>query len=374
MSQLPPSGEQSASVSVFLRPFLRKNNHVEGKDVLSAALGRALSQLQLDSLRAVAFQTTVRADNGQHEMLAPLALLEAWAGTLASAPAAADGAKPRPGAVRPVAAAEHGEPTVRRFARFQKIVGALRTLEATNEVLTNGSPLLRSMQARLAAGTVRRLVAFDIEAYEHDQRHLLEVGCAIYHAGVAPPAVATFHFVVQENARWRNGRFCANNRDNFSFGTSEMLPLTQVFDWLWGHLSQPGTVLVGHNLPADLRYLQEARVYRNGVPSGTYPRFTSQWFGQRMQFDTQEAFREAHLRPHVEKLSKVLEHFGFAHDYLHNAGNDAHFTMLAALRLLDLPHGPVAEAKAVAVSAAAIPAPPKAKRPRKVRATEESET
>jgi DNA polymerase III epsilon subunit-like protein len=92
----------------------------------------------------------------------------------------------------------------------------------------------------------------------------------------------------------------------------------------------PNTAIIGHNLPADLKYLVEARFQKENV------KFTHKWFKNRPTFDTQAIFKELHLRPHQEKLEKILAFYGIPHMHMHNAGNDAYYTLLTALKLADL--------------------------------------
>lgn len=250
-------------------------------------------------------------------------------------------------------------------SKFIKLLGHHRRLEAINEVIRNGSPLLKAMKKAIEGGKVRRLLAFDVEAFEHDQRVLLELGAAIYEIPAAaalytleaglesgevtphlesgqvtppvacclPPTISVSHFVIKEHLKKKNGRFCANNRENFSFGKSQHKSLAEVFAWLRREMSQPGTGLIGHNLEADLKYLVSAK-----PTSSAKTKFSHEWFKGRPTFDTQAIFKEVHLRPQPDKLSAILTHYGIHHDFMHNAGNDAFFTLLAALRMAGLPY------------------------------------
>lgn len=232
-------------------------------------------------------------------------------------------------------------------SKYHKLHGHFRRLEAINNVLNNGSPLLQAMKKAIESGKIKRLLAFDVEAFEHNQKFLLELGAAVYEipqdSASAAPTIEPFHFVMKENLKKKNGKFCANNRDNYSFGKSKFLPTNQVFTWLLGQMKKPGTGIIGHNVAADLRYLEQAKNFKETgarfpVPCDTP--FHQKYFKGLSIFDTQAIFREVHLRPHEEKLEKLLIHYGIPHDYLHNAGNDAYFTLMTALKLVDLPFQP----------------------------------
>lgn len=232
-------------------------------------------------------------------------------------------------------------------SKYHKLHGHFRRLEAINNVISNGSPLLQAMKKAIESGKIKRLLAFDVEAFEHNQKFLLELGAAVYEipqdSASAPPTIEPFHFVMKENVKKKNGKFCANNRDNYSFGKSKFLPTNQVFSWLLGQMKKPGTGIIGHNVSADLRYLEQAKNFKETgarfpVPCDTP--FHQKYFKGLSIFDTQAIFREVHLRPHEEKLEKLLIHYGIPHNYLHNAGNDAYFTLMTALKLVDLPFQP----------------------------------
>ncbi len=218
-------------------------------------------------------------------------------------------------------------------SKLPKLIGHHRRLEAINNVIMNGSPLLKSLKRSIDSGKVRRLLAFDVEAFEFDHRRLLELGAALYIVSSSsdPPNIQTWHFVMHENERKQNGKYCANNRDNYMFGKTQVKRISEVFEWLMTEMSQPHTAIVGHNLQADLRYLCQAI-------GSTTVKFNHGWLRGRQHFDTQAIFKEVYLRPHEEKLEKLLRHFGIEHGYLHNAGNDAYYTLITALKLADLPH------------------------------------
>jgi len=227
-------------------------------------------------------------------------------------------------------------------SKFAKVMGHVRRVQAENRVLLGGSPLLQALKSDVTSGRITRLLAFDVEAYEHDQRMLLELGAAIYTLPTSEgstPTLEVYHFIMEEHAKRKNGHFCECNRDNYSFGASQHWPLTRVLNWLHRQMLQDGTALLGHNLPADLKYLNEARMQaKTGKATGGFAQFSSKaWLASRPAHDTQAIFREVHLRPHDEKLEKLLTYYGIPAKYLHNAGNDAYYTMVIALRMADMP-------------------------------------
>lgn len=375
-----PSLEAYASLMNFLKRYA-ENAAKQGRPSLATSLELALRRADYPELKAVPLYTAVEVQGNWRDILCPRRLLESWYTTIhqpraqppsSSSKEATDEHEPP----SPARKKEEKERLAREKEEFrqqmdkealenytisipglvdadytsleplpvsklQKLIGHYRRIEAMNTVLREGSPLLHAFTKAIETGRVKRLLAFDVEAYEHDQRSLLELGVAIYdipeskEAMLAdPPMIKITHYIMEENRRKKNGRFCADNQENFSFGKSHYAPTTRVLALLLEEMRQPHTAIIGHNLPADLKYLVEARSYASSKAEAI--KFTQKWFKNRPTFDTQAIFKEVHLRPHQEKLEKILAHYGIPHEHMHNAGNDAYYTLVTALRLADL--------------------------------------
>jgi DNA polymerase III epsilon subunit-like protein len=191
-------------------------------------------------------------------------------------------------------------------------------------------------ELKTALGTsVTRLVAFDIEAFEFNSRALLELGAAVFEMNLPSdpmvPAITAYHFIMTENKNKKNGRFCENNRGNFCFGKSKTMPTDKVLQWLRHQISQPGTAIVGHNLASDLKFLREARVH------GGHKGLDKVLSSVAASFDTQHIFQQVMMFDSPSKLGFILDHYGVSHDYLHNAGNDAYYTMVGLLKIASVP-------------------------------------
>ena len=65
------------------------------------------------------------------------------------------------------------------------------------------------------------LVALDVEAFERNQKLILEIGLALF--SLPARQFECRHLIIAENSGCRNGRFVADNRDHFLFGTSEVV-------------------------------------------------------------------------------------------------------------------------------------------------------
>lgn len=175
-------------------------------------------------------------------------------------------------------------------------------------------------------GQFERVVSFDFEAWELGTGQLTELGISVYYP--AKNRIECLHFVIEENLHLLNGSIMPNHRDQFQYGKSTVLPLLQSHEILLEHLtSSAGPVaVVGHGIAADLTMILDA-----GLPRLPLERLT--------QIDTQAVFLQVDRTADTSRLEHVLQHFKLPQAYLHNAGNDALYTLLVCLRIagLDVP-------------------------------------
>ena len=160
-------------------------------------------------------------------------------------------------------------------------------------------------------------MCFDIEAYENNKNHILEVGLSLL--DVAAKTCSTRHFIVEENMHMRNGRYVSDNRDNFSHGESEIIKLGDLIDFL-DLLVLYTDGLVGHALPNDIKFFNNMGV---------------QIHEDVVKYDTQSIAKE--FFGNQRRLDVVYEHYCDKElENAHNAGNDSHATGEIFLRQLDL--------------------------------------
>ena len=189
------------------------------------------------------------------------------------------------------------------------------------------------------------------------------------------------HFVIKENLACRNGRFVADNRDSFLFGTSEILPRSAAASLLASILER-SDYLVGHDLRGDVEWLRSmgVAVERGRGSAGGGAMGSVNLASKHRQIDTQHlahAITGSSTGLGLKRL--LLDHFepiapvGWRDEKLlklHNGGNDAAWTMALLLSLAKdgagsvvAPPAPVrAEGKKKKKNAAASPAGGKGKR------------
>ncbi|GME48725.1 hypothetical protein GTA08_BOTSDO01913 [Neofusicoccum parvum] len=192
-------------------------------------------------------------------------------------------------------------------------------------------------------------IAVDLEAYEFNQRRITEVGVAKLDSCHLPPLsetspgkwlcqIRTNHYLMKDYQKHVNKKHVKGCPDEFLFGDSQhcitpkMMPTIlkdeftipdvreelNIDDWpafQGGEKSNRNIVLVGHNISGDIKYLNTIgfSLFRQGVVG---------------LVDTERLARAINLPQGLEKLLLAM---GEKPEYLHNAGNDAHYTMQAAV-------------------------------------------
>lgn len=89
------------------------------------------------------------------------------------------------------------------------------------------------------------------------------------------------------------------------------MSLNMAIDHVIALLSIPNTCLIGHNIKADINFLKKVTKKNLDLPI----------------FDTQIIYKQATLSEDIFGLVRVLDKLGIPHLNLHNAGNDAYYTL-----------------------------------------------
>ncbi|KAL2354625.1 hypothetical protein BJ546DRAFT_821766, partial [Cryomyces antarcticus] len=190
------------------------------------------------------------------------------------------------------------------------------------------------------------IISIDIEAYEKPPRPITEIGISTLDTrdliGVAPgnnceawfALVRTRHFRIAEHAHLRNGDFVAGCPDKYEFGKSEFIAqrdapskIAECFRPPYSCDVAPSTreperrrvILLGHDVGQDISYLRSM---------GYNPLNLDNLLEL---LDTASMFRAMAREPSPRSLTHILYTFGIVGWNLHNAGNDAAYTMHAFL-------------------------------------------
>ncbi|KAH3682457.1 hypothetical protein WICPIJ_006550 [Wickerhamomyces pijperi] len=211
---------------------------------------------------------------------------------------------------------------------------------------------LQSILTSAANSTKAAKISIDVEAYEMNQSIITEIGLSIYDPFKQPPPcfeskpgyppaqspyIIDIHIIISENIHLRNGLYVEDNKSRFLFGNSLILTTPEskkliqcVFDHYFQHRKAKygndfDAVLVGHGIKGDIKWLQGFGIKLPNVLV-------------LKSIDTQILcglpIAGKGLPP---SLIKSLQRYDIHNRYLHNAGNDAHFTLILLLKLLDLP-------------------------------------
>ncbi|KAF3988551.1 hypothetical protein FT663_03486 [Candidozyma haemuli var. vulneris] len=175
------------------------------------------------------------------------------------------------------------------------------------------------------------LIAIDFEAWEKDTELVTEIGISIYdpmkQKGALIPFIQSSHIIIKENEKRKNGKYVPNHTANFNGGRSLVMSLAEAAKGINDIIASnnlpnkshgAGVCLVGHGMSQDLKWLKDM-----GVDVGCAG-----------IIDTQEVLSYTHDKK-VSSLKKALRLVRQPCAFLHNAGNDAYYTMLLCLCLAD---------------------------------------
>ncbi|KAK7717482.1 hypothetical protein SLS64_002974 [Diaporthe eres] len=183
-------------------------------------------------------------------------------------------------------------------------------------------------------------VCFDIETYEKNPGLVTELGFAILDTqklvGVPPGAgardwfdlIQSHHIRIKEYSYMKNMEYVEGCPDSFMFGTSEFIPLTEVLGVVEGIMSPKSesgqlrnVVVVGHDVKQDVQYLKSLDFD------------VSEMENLLEVVDNQKLHQHRSKFVNGQSLCTVLAGLKISYRYLHNAGNDAVYTLQSLLRL-----------------------------------------
>ncbi|CAO3593157.1 unnamed protein product [Absidia cylindrospora] len=226
-----------------------------------------------------------------------------------------------------------------RYMKMSKQVAAAnkrqRKLEDAQEDWRRTSDLLQDRQYVF--------ISLDIEAFEIDHSILLEIGWTLYDS--RHDTYMDQHYMIDTYRHLRNGKYVDDQRMNFGFGTSVWCTLPQALDELhkdldWATCRDGGFVLVGHGLNSDLMYLKQCQFLWPTTDN------SSDYYDGGV-LDVQDSamvtivntdtlygayIGDLHNPPSLGRCLGLME---IEHWNLHNAGNDAHYTMELMMKLMD---------------------------------------
>lgn len=175
------------------------------------------------------------------------------------------------------------------------------------------------------------LFCIDVEAWEVNPKIVTEIGISIYdpreQSFVLIPTITQIHIIIKENLYKKNGRYVPEHSKNFNGGTTyvmgqnEAVSFTQslVDYYFFRPKSNASTCLVGHDVKGDVKWLKNLGINFPDKPN---------------ILDTQTVFSASHGQK-GNSLKNALRAANLPHAFLHNAGNDAYYTLFLAMCLCD---------------------------------------
>lgn len=167
-------------------------------------------------------------------------------------------------------------------------------------------------------------VSIDLEVHELNHDVLLEVGLSFVRGGSSQDST-TFHLIVTEHLDIRNGRYCADQKDNFlqELGCSELVSIDEVArrvdDIVRAQIVGADKVYcIGHSIENDLRWLAAMGVTSLWATSG--------------KCDIARAYRAMRYPGEYHDMvgmENMLPDLGLGCIHLHNGGNDAAYNLRA---------------------------------------------
>ncbi|EEA27509.1 hypothetical protein TMatcc_004195 [Talaromyces marneffei ATCC 18224] len=259
-----------------------------------------------------------------------------------------------------------------------------------DELTASLPPLLPEKLAPYSFADQPIFISVDVEWNERQRNQITEVGIStldtldIAHVAPGPggknwqPWIRSRHIRIKEYAHVVNCDFVSGCPDEFGFGKSEFVPLRDAARLVESCFKPPysaqvpvkfvndeanrdkrtvtietaieeyklrprNVVLVGHGLHADIKYLgalgcnlfsgnaQSQKTSQVSVTEPSTPTAQSLFLDT---LDTATMFQALKRDVHVRGLENVLASLGILSWHLHNAGNDARYTLEAMIRMI----------------------------------------
>ena len=186
-------------------------------------------------------------------------------------------------------------------------------------------------------------ISVDVESYERSHNQITEIGIATLDSraltGIASGQLArnwqdkvkARHFIIDENAHLVNSKYvdgCPNSFEK-QFGISERISIkdakshiTSCFQISNDEGKHRTIILVGHDIQSDVNFLRALELDIANLPSVLEVMDTANLYSSLKQLDQSTS------------LANVLCNLGIIGWNLHNAGNDAGYTLQALLAIV----------------------------------------
>lgn len=195
--------------------------------------------------------------------------------------------------------------------------------------------VLKSIQSR---NTI--CMSIDIEAWEKNPSIVTEIGISIWDPrvedgkySISGPTFQNHHILIDQSLPLRNTQFMPDHKYQYLLGKSKVMDIRHCQAFIQGLIDKymvpdPNEsqtlgyqrAFVGHGFASDLKWLKTLQLRI----SDDIPIFDTMKFFQSMYGSTGSG------------LGKALRLLQIPHAYMHNAGNDAYYTLRLLLHMCDI--------------------------------------
>ncbi|KAK6465996.1 hypothetical protein DFJ63DRAFT_38774 [Scheffersomyces coipomensis] len=231
-----------------------------------------------------------------------------------------DAAKSNPNSIHPI----HRKHPDDRETILQQYLSSGKFTFAKDKEVASLQELKRCME--IVYLNKKPLIAIDFEAYERSLKKVTEIGIVIYDPDLSKgsifPIIKTFHIIIAEHIELVNGRYVPDSKDKYIGGLSNVLSLSdsKIFmeQIIEKYINQREGAFVGHNIGGDIRWLQGMGIQI------------------REDIEIVDTFKLYQISRSIGgTLKGILKLIDLPHGVLHNAANDAYYTLLAAIAYCD---------------------------------------
>ena len=195
--------------------------------------------------------------------------------------------------------------------------------------------------------------SFDIEAFERDNNIITEIGISIYdpreNLHSLNPLFRNYHLIVSESLSLINKNWVLDMKECYLLGESLVLSLRQCVDFIQNLINfymfhdnktpdEWERAFVGHNIEGDFKWLRSIGVILPDTkPVSHISEMDSNGSSSTtaIVIDTLKIYSACYGKE-GSSLGKILRLFKLPHAFLHNAGNDAYYTLRLLLHLCDV--------------------------------------
>jgi len=193
------------------------------------------------------------------------------------------------------------------------------------EKLQNRIKLIETIKEKI--DNEKLYICLDIEAFERNHDFLTEFGWCLFKKN--GEIIKKKHAIVEEYISYHNGRYVPDNKNNYNFGKSEIVKLKDIYRELKNDFDR-ANYLVGHGINNDIQFLKKIQV---DVSKFKKMNGNSSKIDDYGIIETMDLFSGFFLTKPVG-LEKSLRRLEIPYRSLHNAGNDAYYTMQVFLEII----------------------------------------